>query len=86
MTMHEPDEERASPNRLRLGSRLTLSFAAVVLLMVVGSAVAFWQLEVTRRQAERLYSVDRKAQAVSRVHRDILSFRESMAERVGPTR
>ncbi len=69
----------ADPQRLPLGSRLTLSFTAVVLLMVVGSAVAFWQLEVTRRQAERVYRVDLKAQAVSRVHRDLLGFREGMA-------
>jgi PAS domain S-box-containing protein len=73
-----------SRSHFRLGSRLTLSFTVVILLMAVGSAVAFWQLEVTRRQAERLYRVDRKAQAVSRVHRDILSFRESMAQSVGP--
>jgi PAS domain S-box-containing protein len=84
--MKLPDTALAlgSPNRLRLGSRLTLSFTVVVVLMVVGSAVAFWQLEVTRRQAERLYRVDLKAQAVSRVHRDILTFRESMTDRVGP--
>jgi PAS domain S-box-containing protein len=69
----------ADPQRLPLGSRLTLSFTAVVLLMVLGSAVAFWQLEVTRRQAERIYRVDQKAQAVLRVHRDLLGFREGMA-------
>jgi PAS domain S-box-containing protein len=69
----------ADPHRVPLGSRLALSFSAIVLLMVVGSAVAFWQLEVTRQQAERIYRVDLKAQAVSRVHRDILGFRESMA-------
>jgi PAS domain S-box-containing protein len=62
----------------KIGFRLTLSFAAVVALMALGSAVALWQFNVVRRQAQHLHQVDLEAQAVLRVHADMLGFRESV--------
>jgi PAS domain S-box-containing protein len=61
-----------------IGFRLTASFATVLLLMAVGSAVALWQFQIVRRQAERLSQVDLKAVAVLRVHTDVLTFRANL--------
>jgi hypothetical protein len=65
---------------IRIGTRLTASYAAVVLLMSVGGVVAFWQVTVMRDQARRLLAVDQKAEAVLRVHSDVLTFRDQLQE------
>jgi PAS domain S-box-containing protein len=64
--------------RSTIGFRLSASFATVVVLMAIGSAVSLWQLQIVRRQAQRLYRVDAKALAVLRVHTDVLTFRANL--------
>ncbi|HEX6739303.1 MAG TPA: ATP-binding protein [Vicinamibacteria bacterium] len=67
------------PERRRtIGFRLAASFAAMVVLMMLGSAVAVWQFQIVRRQAQRLYLVDSKAVSVLRVHTDVLTFRANL--------
>lgn len=63
-----------------IGARLSASYAAVVLLMGLGTAVAFWQVGVMRSQAQRLSAVDLKAEAVLRVHSDVLAFRDQLQD------
>jgi PAS domain S-box-containing protein len=63
---------------MRIGSRLTFSFAVVALLMALGSVVAFWQFHRVRAQAQRLYQVDMQAQTVMRVHTNVLTFRQNL--------
>jgi signal transduction histidine kinase len=61
--------------RLRIGSRLALSFAIILLLMFLGTAVGLWQLNTSREQAQRLHQVDAQAAAVLRVHNNILTLK-----------
>ena len=75
--MPEAQAAVARPAR-SIGFRLSASFAAVVALMALGSAVSLWQLQIVRRQAQRLYQVDAKALAVLRVHTDVLTFRANL--------
>jgi hypothetical protein len=63
---------------MKIGSRLTLSFVVVGLLMATGSVVAFWQLHRVQSEAQRLYQVDMKAQTVMRVHTNVLTFRQNL--------
>jgi PAS domain S-box-containing protein len=65
-------------NRLKIGARLAASFIAVVLLMLVASIVAFWQLHSVRQQAQHLVLADDRLIAVLRVHTNLLSFREKL--------
>ena len=64
--------------RLKIGVRLTLCFAAIVLLMVAGDIVALWQFNLARGQAQRLKEVDQKAFSVLRVHADLLAFSDQL--------
>src|SRR5713226_4893833 len=61
--------------QLTIGERLAMGFIVILLLMLVGNAVAFWQFQVVRKQTQRLYQVKMKSLTVLRVHTDVLSFR-----------
>jgi PAS domain S-box-containing protein len=63
-----------------IGRRLAVSFAGIVLLMLVGDAVSFWQLGRARARAERFYQVERKATTVLRLHTGVLDLRARLEE------
>ncbi|MEA3007576.1 MAG: hypothetical protein QOI94_2845, partial [Acidobacteriaceae bacterium] len=64
-----------SRNRFRLGewkigTLLTASFAAIVLLMIVGDAIAILQLDRVETRAWRFYQADQKSLAIMHVYLD----------------
>src|SRR6266567_2008513 len=70
------------PGHMKIGARLTLCFAAIVLLMVAGDVATLWQFSLVREQAQHLNQVDQKSISVLRVHADLLAFRDQMDELV----
>lgn len=64
--------------RLKIRPRLTLSFVAIILLMLVASVVGIWQLNNIYIQAQRLHNVDRELQAILRVQNSLLRLNDSL--------
>ena len=56
--------------RLRIGPRLTLSFAIIILLMFLGTAVGLWQFTVVQTQADLVTDAiaDEQAAALANMH------------------
>jgi signal transduction histidine kinase len=56
--------------RLRIGPRLTLSFAVIILLMFLGTAVGLWQFTVVQTQADLVTDAiaDEQAAALENMH------------------
>jgi PAS domain S-box-containing protein len=67
-------------NRLRLniGPRLVLCFALIIVSMLAGDVIVLWQFHVVQAQAERLNEYDEELVTVSRVHSDMLNFRDAL--------
>ena len=68
------------PSQLKIGTRLTLCFAAIVLLMAVAGMVTLWQFGLIRGQAQHLDQVDQKSLAVLRVQANLLLFQDRLDE------
>ncbi len=64
--------------RVKIGSRLILSFGLILLLMFLGTAVGLWQLNTIQVQTERLHRVDTQAVAVLRVHNHVLTLKDEL--------
>ena len=65
--------------QLRIGTRLTLCFLAIVLLMLVANVVVVWQVLQTAGSSERLDRADQLSLAALAVHLDIDSLRSRLA-------
>jgi len=68
--------------RLSIRARLTLSYALVVFLMLLGVAVALWQFNSLRTKAQRMSEIDVEALAALHVHMSVLTFCESLQDAV----
>ncbi len=64
----------------KIGARLSLSFAIIVFLMLLGSAVSLWQLNVVRTQAQHLHRVDTELEAILRVQNSILILKDRVGQ------
>jgi PAS domain S-box-containing protein len=61
-------------NKLKIAPRLILSFAVIVLLMLVGNSLLLWQFRLVRQQSDRVSALARELVVVSRFQTDILSL------------
>ncbi|MFH1057595.1 MAG: PAS domain S-box protein [Pseudomonadota bacterium] len=59
---------------LRIGQRLTISFAVIMLLMLLGSLAALWQVVAMRQQAARVHQASVQAAVLTRVYSQVLGF------------
>src|SRR6202142_2388743 len=62
----------------KIGTLLTASFAAIVLLMIVGGAIAMLQLNRVETQARCFNQADQKSLAVMQVYLDVVTFRDTL--------
>jgi len=62
----------------KIGTLLTACFAAIVLLLIVGDAIAVLQLNRVEMRASRFYQVDQKSLAIIHVYLDVVTFRETL--------
>ena len=62
----------------KIGTLLTASFAAIVLLMIVGDAIAVLQLDRVETRACRFYQADEKSLAIMHVYLDVVTFRDTL--------
>jgi PAS domain S-box-containing protein len=60
-------------NQLKIGPRLILCFAVIVLLMFVGNILLVWQFFMVNQQSGRVTALARELTTVSRFQSDILS-------------
>jgi PAS domain S-box-containing protein len=60
-------------DQLKIGPRLILCFAVIVLLMFVGNTLLVWQFFLVNQQSGRVTALARELAAVSRFQSDILS-------------
>jgi PAS domain S-box-containing protein len=67
-------------SRVDINTRLTLGFALIIVLMLVGVGILLWQAHVMRTQANRLKEMDEQFIEVLRVHDVLLSFRAKYGE------
>ena len=67
-------------SRVDINTRLTLGFALIIVLMLVGVGILLWQSHVMRTQANRLKEMDEQFIEVLRVHDVLLSFRAKYGE------
>src|SRR6266581_610668 len=78
-----PDTGTGSRNYFRfgewkIGTLLTACFAAIVLLMIVGDAIAVLQLDRVETRAWRFYQADQKSLAIMHVYLDVVTFRDTL--------
>src|SRR6266566_3784812 len=62
----------------KIGTLLTACFAAIVLLMIVGDAIAVLQLDRVETRAWRFYQADQKSLAIMHVYLDVVTFRDTL--------
>ena len=62
--------------RLRIGVRLTLSYALISLLMCLGSIMSVWHMHAVDQQAQRLNQANARMLALLRLNNDILVLKE----------
>jgi PAS domain S-box-containing protein len=63
----------------KIGTRLTLCFVAIVLLILVANLVVAWQFRLTAASAERLNRADQISHAAALLHIDIDTLRNRLA-------
>ncbi len=68
------------PGQMRIGVRLTLSFAMIVLLMMASDVFTLWQFERVRTEEERVHNVDQESHAVLSVHANLLILRDKLED------
>jgi PAS domain S-box-containing protein len=62
----------------KIGTLLTVSFAAIVLLMIVGDIIAMLQLDRVETRAWRFYQADQKSLAIMHVYLDVVTCRDTL--------
>ena len=62
----------------KIGTLLTAFFAAIVLLMIIGDAIAVLQLDRVETRAWRFYQADQKSLAIMHVYLDVVTFRDTL--------
>src|SRR5579884_2060214 len=68
------------PDRATIGTRLTTCFVAIVLSMIAADAIAMWQFSRTAAPVRRLTRADQNSLSVARVHLDVDTLRDDLAE------
>ena len=70
----------ADLNFLRIGPRLTLSFAVLITLILGGNGFLLWQFHIARVQTDRLTAANLRLIAVLRLQRGLFSFDQRLNE------
>jgi PAS domain S-box-containing protein len=70
--------QKLGQSRLKIGTRLTLCFVVIVLLMMVADILSLLQFDLIRRQTFLLNRVDQKTVSVLKLHAQILTFRAKL--------
>jgi len=65
---------------LSIGRRLAVCFLLIVVSMLAADTVAFWQFRRTVAPSQRLKSADQTSLAIARIHLDVDTFRDKVAE------
>jgi signal transduction histidine kinase len=66
--------------KVRIGARLTICFLIIAFSMVAADAVVFWQFTEMAGAASTLSNADHSSLAVVRLHLDVATFRQHLAD------
>jgi signal transduction histidine kinase len=66
--------------QFNIGSRLTLTFAVLIALILGGNGLIFWQFHIARLQTDRLTGISQQAVEVLRLRESLLSFHQRLDE------
>jgi PAS domain S-box-containing protein len=69
-----------NPIQSSIGTRLTLSFVVIVLLMAAGYAIAIWEFRQLLIQEQGLDRVQQKSAAVLDLHSHLFAFRDKLED------
>src|SRR6202522_32538 len=64
--------------RLKIGPRLVLCFALIIVSMLAGDVIVLWQFHIVQAQAQRLNEYDEELVTVLHIHSDLLKFRDAL--------
>ncbi len=64
--------------RVKIGVRLALCFGAITVLMLTGTVLALWQLNVYSRYVKQLDNIDRGVVMILSVNNSVLGFKETL--------
>jgi signal transduction histidine kinase len=70
----------AGASSFNLGPRLTLTFAALIVLILGGNALVVWQFQMIRNETDRLTGANQQLVAVLRLQANVLSFHHRLDE------
>ena len=70
--------KKVSLSQVKIGPRLTLCFALILLAMLAANVVLLWQFARARAQAERLGHVDQKFITVLQAHINLVTFHQRL--------
>ncbi|HVI09479.1 MAG TPA: ATP-binding protein [Candidatus Binatia bacterium] len=62
----------------KIGTLLTVCFATIVVLMVLGDIITLSQFNRVEQRASRFYQADQKSLAIMHVYLDVVTFRETL--------
>jgi PAS domain S-box-containing protein len=79
-TATTPLLRHAERRRLKIGPRLTVSFATIVLLMFASYVLTLWQFSAVRGQEQRIHRLDEESHAVLSLHADLLAMRDRLED------
>jgi PAS domain S-box-containing protein len=65
-------------SKLKIGPRLILCFALIILLMLVGNSLLAWQFRLVNQQSDRVTALAQELAVVSRFQTDLLSVDEKL--------
>ena len=71
--LHNPFSE-GFLRKLRIGMRLRVVFACIVVLMLLGSSFSVWYLRTIRRGVEAVSQIEQRMSAVLQLHNSVLSL------------
>jgi signal transduction histidine kinase len=66
----------------KLGSRLTLTFVALMVLILSGNVIVFWQFQMIHNEAGRLTGANQQLAAVLRLQANLLSYHRQLDDLV----
>lgn len=68
--------------RGKIGTRLSVCFAAIVLLMLAADAIALWEFALVRRQSQQVTDLEEKSVSVLRLHAGVLTFHDNLGDSI----
>ena len=68
---------------LRIGPRLIVCFALILLLFITGDALSLWQIHTYSARVQELDEMAQQVEAVQRVNTNVLAYQQTLLKCCG---